>query len=145
MQTHFIKVKIILKNKQKLSLTNLFNNDLEIWYLKNIAVYDMLMTELKSDIHQNIKLWINNNEKNMMKLWIALEAEYRTHTSDFRLELFNKLSFISMNIYNIDIWNYIADFHNILEKFKTIKYELNKWYINDWFISELCNWQLTFI
>ncbi len=62
----------------------------------------------------------------MMKLWIALEAEYRTHTSDFRLELFNKLSSISMNIYNTDIQDYIANFHNILEKLKTMKYELNK-------------------
>ena len=29
-QTHFIEVKAILKNRQKLSLTNLFNNDFEI-------------------------------------------------------------------------------------------------------------------
>ena len=47
---------------------NLFDNDLEIWHLKNTAVYDMLMTELKSDIHQNIKLQIDNNEKNAAEL-----------------------------------------------------------------------------
>ena len=63
----------------------------------------MLMTELKSDICQNIKLWINNDEKNAAELWTALKAEYRVHASDFRLELFNKLSSISMNIYDTDI------------------------------------------
>ena len=29
-----------------------------------------LMTELKSDICQNIKLWIDDDEKNAVKLWI---------------------------------------------------------------------------
>ena len=103
------------------------------------------MIELKSDICQNIKLWIDDDEKNVMTLWIALEAEYKAHASDLRLELSNKLSFISMNIYSTDIWDYIADFHDILEKLKTMKYELNKWYINDQFISELYNWQSAFI
>ncbi len=125
-QTHFIEVKMILKNRQRSLLTNLFNDDLEIWHLKNTAVYDMLMTELKSDIHQNIKLQIDDNEKNMMKLWIALEAEYRVHASNLRLKLFNKLSSISMNIYDTNIWDYIADFYDILEKLKTMKYKLNK-------------------
>ena len=125
-QTHFIEVKMILKDRQKLPSTNLFNDDLKVWHLKNTAVYDMLMTELKSDIHQNIKLQINNNEKNVTKLWIALEAEYRVHASDLRLELFNKLSSISMNIYSTDIWDYITDFHDILEKLKIMKYKLNK-------------------
>ena len=50
-----------------------------------------------------------------------------------------------MNIYNTDIWNYIANFHDILEKFKAMKYKLNKWYINNWFISRFHNWQSTFI
>ena len=144
-QTHFIEVKTILKNKQRLSLMNLFNNDLEIWYLKNTAVYNMLITELKSDICQNIKLWINDDEKNATALWIELEAEYRTHTSDLRLELFNKLSSILMNIYSTNIWDYIANFCDILEKLKTMKYKLNEWYVNNQFISEFCNWQSSFI
>ena len=84
------------------------------------------MTELKSDICQNIKLWIDDDEKNAAELWTALKAEYRTHASDFRFKLFNKLSFILMNIYDNDIQDYIADFHDILEKLKTMKYELNK-------------------
>ena len=105
---------------------NLFNDDLEIWHLKNTAIYDMLMTELKSNIHQNIKLWINDDEKNVTELWIILKAEYRTHASDLRLELFNKLLSISMNIYDTDIQDYIADFHDIVEKLKTMKYELNE-------------------
>ena len=67
-QTYFIEIKIILKNRQRLSFTNLFNNDFKIWHLKNTAVYDMLMTKLKSDIHQNIKFWIDNDEKNTVKL-----------------------------------------------------------------------------
>ena len=61
-----------------------------------------------------------------MKLWTALKAEYRTHINDLKLELFNKLSFILMNIYDTDIQDYIADFHDILEKLKTMKYKLNK-------------------
>ena len=105
---------------------NLFDDDLEVWHLKNTAVYDILMTELKSDICQNIKLWINDDKKNVTELWTILKAEYRTHASNFKFELFNKLLFILMNIYNTDIWNYIADFHDILEKFKTMKYELNE-------------------
>ena len=117
---------MILKNRQKLSFTNLFDDDLEIWHLKNTAVYDMLITELKSDICQNIKLQIDDDEKNVTELWIALKAEYRIHASNFRFELFNKLLSISMNIYSIDIQDYIADFCNILEKFKTMKYELNE-------------------
>ena len=125
-QAHFIEVKMILKNKQKSSFMNLFDNDLEVWHLKNTAVYDILMTELKSDICQNIKLWIDDDEKNAVKLWTALKAEYRTHASDFKLKLFNKLSFISMNIYDTDIWDYIADFCDIFEKFKTMKYKLNE-------------------
>ena len=80
-----------------------------------------------------------------MKLWTVLKAEYRIHASNFRLELFNKFSSISINIYNNDIQNYITNFYNIFEKFKTIKYELNKWYINNQFISEFHNWQSTFI
>ena len=59
---------MILKNRQKSLLTNLFDDDLEIWHLKNTAVYNMLMTGLKSDIHQNIKLQIDDNEKNAVKL-----------------------------------------------------------------------------
>ena len=86
----------------------------------------MLMTELKSDICQNIKLWINDDEKNMTELWIALEAEYRAHASDFRLELFNKLLSISMNIYSTNIWDYIIDFYDILEKLKAMKYKLSE-------------------
>ena len=139
-QTYFIEIKTILKDKQKLLLENLFDDNLEIWHLKNTAIYDMLMTELKSNICQNIKLWINDDEKNAMKLWITLKAEYRIYASDFRFELFNKLSFILMNIYDTDIWNYIADFCNIFEKFKMMKYELNEWYVNNWFISEFHNW-----
>ena len=123
-----------------MSFRNLFNNNFEIWHLKNTAVYDILMIELKSDIHQNIKFWINNNEKNTAELWITLKTEYRIHISNFKLELFNKFLFILMNIYNNNIWNYIADFHDILEKLKIMKYELNEWYVNNWFISEFHNW-----
>ena len=89
------------------------------------------MTELKSDICQNIKLWINNNEKNMTELWTILKAEYKTHASNLRLKLFNKFLSILMNIYDTDIQDYIADFYNILEKLKAMKYELSKWYINN--------------
>ena len=68
-QAHFIEVKAILKNSQRSPLTNLItDDDLEIWHLKNTAVYDMLMTELKSDICQNIKLQIDNDEKNTAEL-----------------------------------------------------------------------------
>ena len=130
-QIHFIKVKTILKNRQKSLFTNLFNNDFKIWYLKNTVVYNMLMTELKSDIHQNIKLQINNDEKNTAKLWITSKAEYRIYTSDFKFKLFNKFLSISINIYNTDIWNYIVNFHDIFEKLKTMKYKLNEWYVND--------------
>ena len=125
-QIYFIEIKTILKNKQKLSFRNLFNNNFEIWHLKNTAVYNMLITELKSNICQNIKFQINNDEKNMTELWITLKAEYRIHASNFKLELFNKFSSILMNIYDTDIQNYIADFHDILEKLKIIKYKLNK-------------------
>jgi len=55
-QAHFIEVKTILKNRQRSPPTNLFDDDLEVWHLKNTAVYDMLMTGLKPDIRQNIKL-----------------------------------------------------------------------------------------
>ncbi len=74
-----------------------------------------------------------------------MKAEYRTHASDLKLELFNKLSSILMNIYNTNIWDYITDFHDILDKLKIMKYELNEWYVNNWFISELHNWQSAFI
>ena len=59
---------MILKNRQRSSLMNLFDDDLKVWHLKNTAVYDMLMTELKSDIHQNIKLQIDDDEKNAAEL-----------------------------------------------------------------------------
>src|SRR6266496_3919924 len=55
-QAHFIEAKAILKDRQRLPPTNLFDDDLEVWHLKNTAVYDMLMTGLKPDIRQNIKL-----------------------------------------------------------------------------------------
>ena len=68
MQAHFIEVKAILKNKQKSSPKNLFNDNLEIWHLKNIIVYDMLMFGLKPKIQLNIKLQINDDEKNVVEL-----------------------------------------------------------------------------
>src|SRR6266487_4061453 len=144
-QAHSIEAKAILKDRQRSPPTNLFNNDLEVWHLKNTAVYDMLMTGLKSDIRQNIKLRIDDDEKNAAELWIALEAEYRAHASDLRLELSNKLSSISMDTYGTDIRGYIADFRDILGKLKAMKYELSEWYVNDRFISGLRNWQSSFI
>ena len=61
-----------------------------------------------------------------MKLWTMLEIEYRVHINNFKFELFNKFLSILMNIYSIDIQNYIADFHDIFEKFKIMKYKLNE-------------------
>ena len=85
----------------------------------------MLISGLKPEIHLNIKLRINDNKKNVAKLWTALETKYKTHVSDFRLELSRKLSSILMNTYNNNIQDYIADFRDILGKLKSMKYELN--------------------
>ena len=63
MQAYFINIKIILKDKQKSLLKNLFNNDFKIWYLKNIIIYNILIFKLKPKIHLNIKLYINNDKK----------------------------------------------------------------------------------
>ena len=63
MQAYFINIKIILKDKQKSLLKNLFNNDFKIWYLKNIIIYNILISRLKPKIHLNIKLYTNNNKK----------------------------------------------------------------------------------
>jgi len=57
-----------LKDRQKSSPENLFNNNLEIWHLKNIIVYNMLMSGLRSKIRLNIKLHINNDKKNVAEL-----------------------------------------------------------------------------
>ena len=137
---------MILKDRQKSPPEDLVNDDdIKIWRLKNTIVYDMLMSGLKPEIRLNIKLRIDNDKKNVVELWTALEAEYRTHASNLRLKLFCKLSSILMDIFNNDIWGYILDFRDILGKLKLMKYELNDWYINDRFINGLCSWQSNFI
>ena len=68
-----------------------------------MIVYDILMSGLKPKIRLNIKLRIDDDKKNVVELWITLEAKYRIHASDFRLELSCKLSSILMDIYNNDI------------------------------------------
>ena len=47
----------------------------------------MLLSALKSMVRQIIKGRIDEDNKNAVKLWTALEAEYKIHAADTRLEL----------------------------------------------------------
>ena len=87
MQALIIETKSILKNNEINTSDNLVNEDRLIWQIKNKILFNMLLSALKSTVHQIIKDWINENNKNAAELWTVLKTEYKTHITDTRLEL----------------------------------------------------------
>ena len=76
-----IKIKNILNNK-KIECSDLIDDDVKIWEIKSKTLFDMLFSSFKIFIHQTIKNWIDEDQKNAAELWITFEAEYKIHTAD---------------------------------------------------------------
>src|SRR5438046_2801822 len=64
-----IKAKSILKNIKTSPPDNLVDKDKLIWEIKSEALFNMLLSALKSTVRQIIKGRINEDNKNAAKLW----------------------------------------------------------------------------
>ena len=56
-----IKIKNILNNREIICFSDLINNDVKIWKIKNKILFDMLFSSFKVFIHQIIKNQIDKD------------------------------------------------------------------------------------
>lgn len=138
-----IEAKGILKNRQITCPDD--EEDKEIWDFKSKTLFDVIFAALEPSIKRNIKNRIEEDNRNGTELWIALEAEYKTHVLDIRTTTGDKLAKISIADYNNDVTKYIAAFRRTNEKLKALGHPLPQWFVTDRFISGLKNHQSTFI
>ncbi len=130
-----IKIKNIFNNR-KTECSDLTDNNIKIWEIKNKTVFNMLFSSFKFFIYQIIKNQIDKNQKNATEFWIIFETEYRIHTANYWMQLIKKFRIISMNSYDKNVQIYISDFHNIYNKLKNMSFIIEFWLLNNIFICE---------
>jgi gag-polypeptide of LTR copia-type len=139
-----IEAKHILMNKETTCPAGITDDDeKKIWEVKSKALFDILLAGVKPAIRQIIKTRINEDNKNATELWTAIEAEYRIHAADTRMELMHR--FATATIEDNNVQQYISQFRDTCGKLKQMGFEIPQWQQNDRFIDGLKGYQAAFV